>query len=71
MKTKWPINSVALYRRSSLTFDLGLVVLGRCLLYWTMPWNFGEREGLVGSILSCLAGGVPGETGPSEQVKKL
>jgi len=36
-----------------------------------MPWNFGELEGPVGSILSCLAGGVPGETGPSGQVNKL
>jgi len=40
-------------------------------LYWSMPWNFGEREGPVGSILSYLAEGVPGETGPSGQVKKL
>jgi len=35
-----------------------------------MPWNFGEREGLVGSILSYLAGEVPGETGSPEQVNK-
>jgi len=34
-----------------------------------MPWNFGEREGPVGSILPCLAGGVLGETGPLGQVK--
>jgi len=33
-------------------------------------WNFGERLGLVGNILSYLAGGVPGETGPSGQVNK-
>jgi len=71
MKTKKPINSAALCRRVSLTFDLELVVLGRCLLYWTMLWNFGEGEGLVGSILSYLAGGVPGETGPLGQLIKL
>jgi len=36
-----------------------------------MPWNFGEWEGLVGSILSCLAGEVPSEIGSPGQVNKL
>jgi len=65
------INSAAFCRRVSLIFDLELVALARCLLYWSMPWNFGEREGLVGSILSCLTGEVLGETGSPEQVDTL
>ena len=64
-----PINTAVFSRNFSLTFEL--VVLTRCLLYWSMLWNFGEREGPVGSILSCLAEEVPSETGPSGQVKKL
>jgi len=36
--------------------DKTLVVLG-------MPSNFGEREGLIGSILSYFTREVPGETG--------
>jgi len=55
MQARKPINSAALCRRVRLILDSELVVLIRCLLYWTMPWNFGELEGLVGSILSYLS----------------
>jgi len=71
MKARKPINSAVLCERISLIFDLGLVVLIRCLLYWSMPWNFRERQGPVGSILSYIAGEVPSETGSPGQVNKL
>jgi len=58
-------------RKVSLIYDWELVAWAGCLLYWRLLWNFGEKVGLVGSILSCLARGVPGETGPLEQVNIL
>jgi len=36
-----------------------------------MPWNFGEREGPVRSILSYITGEVPGETGSPGQENKI
>jgi len=43
----------------------------RCMLDCSMPWNFGEREGPVGSILPYFTGEVPGETGSPGQENKL
>jgi len=58
-------------RAVSLIYDWELVAWAGCLLYWRLLWNFGEKWGLVGSIMFCLAAGVPGETGPLGQVETL
>jgi len=43
----------------------------RCLLYWSMPWRLGKREGPVGSISPYITGEVLGGTSSPGQVNKI